>query len=192
MTLTVPKAALAGVMPNTSFAIFMVSIATFNKERVASERFGRCDVVAMVEIRGGGENRRDAQAVGDLGPIIWTSGHFAGHATWERSQLNCSIGQATLRGPPENDASGRSCHRESSTIGWAFCLDKLRVNGTILEVAGGWLASLLQVLDPVYESVRLLPRMPSDGVDDACVNGLSGGRRSKHSSHHEVQAWVGY
>jgi len=52
MTLTVPNAALAGVMPNTSFAIFTASIAAFNEERVASERFGRCDVVDMVEAKG--------------------------------------------------------------------------------------------------------------------------------------------
>jgi len=52
MTLTVPNAALAGVMLNTSFAIFMASIAAFNKDSVVSGRFGRCDVVAMVETRG--------------------------------------------------------------------------------------------------------------------------------------------
>ena len=31
-TLAVPKTALAGVMPITSFAIFMASIAAFNEE----------------------------------------------------------------------------------------------------------------------------------------------------------------
>jgi len=64
MTPTVPKAALAGVMLNTSFAIFMASMAAFNEERVASGRFGRCDFVAMVETRGGWKKRRGTQAVG--------------------------------------------------------------------------------------------------------------------------------
>ena len=69
MTLTAPKAALAGVMPNTSFKIFMASIAAFNEERVASGRFGRCDFVLMVKTRDDWEKRRSAQAVGDLNPI---------------------------------------------------------------------------------------------------------------------------
>jgi len=74
-----PKAALAGVMLNTSFAIFMASIAAFNEERVVSGRFGRCDFVAMVETRRGWKKRRGVHAVRDLGPIIWMSGHFIGH-----------------------------------------------------------------------------------------------------------------
>jgi len=58
MTLTEPKAPLAGVMPNTSFAIFMASMAAFNKERVVSGRFGRCGFVSMAEARGCWEKRR--------------------------------------------------------------------------------------------------------------------------------------
>ena len=38
--LTEPKAALAGVMLETSFARFRVSIAAFNEERELSRRFG--------------------------------------------------------------------------------------------------------------------------------------------------------
>jgi len=116
MTLTVPNAALAGVMLNTSFAIFTASIAAFNKERAVSGRFGRCDVVAMVETRGGWGKRRGANAVRGLGPITWTSGNFVGHAfdahltrpghaTCEFSHSepidegSCSIDRPVLHGP---------------------------------------------------------------------------------------------
>ena len=91
ITLTEPKAALAGVMLNTSFAIFIASIAAFNKEIAVSGRFGRCDFVAMVETRGGWRKRRGVQAVWDPGPIIWMGGNFVRHrpgpATWGRRQL---------------------------------------------------------------------------------------------------------
>jgi len=39
--LTEPKTALAGVILETSFARFMVSMATFNEESVPSRPFGR-------------------------------------------------------------------------------------------------------------------------------------------------------
>ena len=90
ITLTEPKAALAGVILNTSFAIFIASIAAFNEEIAVSGRFGRREFVAMVETRGG-RKRRGVQAVRDPGPIIWMGGNFVGHrpgpATWERRQL---------------------------------------------------------------------------------------------------------
>lgn len=52
ITLTEPKAALAGVMPNESFARLTPSIAAFKEERVVSRRFGRWGLVAMVKTRG--------------------------------------------------------------------------------------------------------------------------------------------
>jgi len=52
MTLTVPSAAVAGVMFSISFAIFTASMAEFKEERVASRRFGRWDFASMVKIRG--------------------------------------------------------------------------------------------------------------------------------------------
>jgi len=55
MTLAEPKMALAGVTAETSFARFKASMAAFSKERVPSRPFGRWDLVAMVEVRGGCE-----------------------------------------------------------------------------------------------------------------------------------------
>jgi len=52
ITLTEAKAALAGVPPITSFAIFMASIATFNVERATSRRFGGWDFGSIIESRG--------------------------------------------------------------------------------------------------------------------------------------------
>jgi len=80
MTLTVPNAALAGVMLNTSFAMFMASMAAFNKDSVVSGRFGRCDVVAMIETRGGWGKQRGEKGCGvgprrynlDERPFCWT------------------------------------------------------------------------------------------------------------------------
>ena len=51
-TLTEPKAALAGVMLDISFARFKASMATFNGEIVPSRSFGRWDLASMVRIRG--------------------------------------------------------------------------------------------------------------------------------------------
>ena len=48
---TEPKTALAGVMLETSFARFRVSMATFSKERAPSRPFGRWDLAAMVEMQ---------------------------------------------------------------------------------------------------------------------------------------------
>ena len=47
--MTVLKTALAGVMLETSPAIFMASMAAFNVETTPSLPFGRWDLVAMVE-----------------------------------------------------------------------------------------------------------------------------------------------
>ena len=52
MTVTEPRAALAGVMLNASFAMFMVSMATFKEERTVSRRFGRWGLGSMVKSRG--------------------------------------------------------------------------------------------------------------------------------------------
>jgi len=52
---TVPKAALAGVMSETSFARFTMSMATFNEERAPSRFLGCWDSVVIAETRGGGE-----------------------------------------------------------------------------------------------------------------------------------------
>ena len=51
-TLTEPNTALAGAMPEISFARFSVSIVTFNDERVPSRSFGRWGFASMVEGRG--------------------------------------------------------------------------------------------------------------------------------------------
>jgi hypothetical protein len=53
--LTVPKAALAGVMLEIFSARFMASMAAFNEETAFSRPFGRWDLVAMVEIQGSHE-----------------------------------------------------------------------------------------------------------------------------------------
>jgi len=45
--LTEPKAALAGVTLETSFARFTASMATFNEERIPSRSFGRLDLVSI-------------------------------------------------------------------------------------------------------------------------------------------------
>ena len=57
ITLTEAKAALAGVIAITSFAIFIASIAAFNEERVTSRLFGRWGFGSMVETRGSCEQR---------------------------------------------------------------------------------------------------------------------------------------
>jgi len=46
---TVIKAALAGVMLETSFARFRTSMATFSEERTPFRPFGRWNSAAMVE-----------------------------------------------------------------------------------------------------------------------------------------------
>jgi len=53
--LTEPKATVAGVTLEASFARFTMSIATFNEEMTPSCFLGCCDSVAMVEMRGGCE-----------------------------------------------------------------------------------------------------------------------------------------
>ena len=50
--LTVPKAALAGVMLEISFARFRASMATFSEETTPSRPFGRRNLAAMVEAQG--------------------------------------------------------------------------------------------------------------------------------------------
>ena len=47
-----PKAALAGVMLEISFARFRVSMATFSEERALSRPFGRWDLASMVRMQG--------------------------------------------------------------------------------------------------------------------------------------------
>lgn len=47
-----PNAALAGVIPEASFARFMASMAAFNKEIVPSRPLDCCDVVFIVETQG--------------------------------------------------------------------------------------------------------------------------------------------
>ena len=80
ITLTQPKAALAGVMPSTSFAIFMASMAAFNKERAVSGRFGRCDFVSMLSRNWRWmEETAWRASVRDPGTIIWMGGHIVGH-----------------------------------------------------------------------------------------------------------------
>ena len=49
---TEPKAALAGVMLETSFARFSASMAMSNEDRKPSGPFGCWDLVAMVETQG--------------------------------------------------------------------------------------------------------------------------------------------
>jgi len=51
----VPKAALAGVMSEASFARFTMSMATFNEERTPSRFLGCWDLVDIVAMRGGRE-----------------------------------------------------------------------------------------------------------------------------------------
>lgn len=46
------NAALAGVMPVASFARFKSRITVFSDERTSLSPFGRCDLVAMVEMQG--------------------------------------------------------------------------------------------------------------------------------------------
>jgi len=53
--LTVPKAALAGVTSETSFARFTMSMAIFNEERALSRFLGCWDLVVIVATRGGRE-----------------------------------------------------------------------------------------------------------------------------------------
>lgn len=50
---TEPKAALAGVMVDLSFARFRVSMGTFSFEKVSPCSFGRWDVEAIIDARGG-------------------------------------------------------------------------------------------------------------------------------------------
>jgi len=49
--MTAPKGALAGEIPQTSFARFMASIATFNEERAPSCLFDCCDLACMAELQ---------------------------------------------------------------------------------------------------------------------------------------------
>lgn len=51
MTLTEPNAALAGVMFTLSSPRFMVSMATFSKDRTSAPRFDRGAVESMVKTR---------------------------------------------------------------------------------------------------------------------------------------------
>lgn len=51
-----PKIALAGVMLETSFARFTVSMAAFSKERASSRRFVRWDFASMAEVQDNCEN----------------------------------------------------------------------------------------------------------------------------------------
>jgi len=51
----VPKAALAGVMLEASFARLRKSMATFSEERALPRPFGRWDLAAMVGMQGGCE-----------------------------------------------------------------------------------------------------------------------------------------
>ena len=53
MMLTEPKAALAGVIHETSFARFIASMATFNEERVPSRPSSRWDLADMETQCGG-------------------------------------------------------------------------------------------------------------------------------------------
>ena len=55
ITLTEPKTALAGVMLESSFAIFKASMVTFNAEILPSRPLGRWDSASMAEVRGGYE-----------------------------------------------------------------------------------------------------------------------------------------
>ena len=55
ITLTDPKAALAGVILESSFARFMASIAAFNVEIMPSRPLGRWGSASMVETRSGCE-----------------------------------------------------------------------------------------------------------------------------------------
>ena len=51
-TLTEPKTALAGVMLETSFAMFMASMAAFSEEMALPRPLGRWDPASMVEADG--------------------------------------------------------------------------------------------------------------------------------------------
>ena len=62
-TLTEPNTALAGVILAASFARFVISMATFNKERGPSRRLCRREFASMVDSRGGCEKWRCRQAV---------------------------------------------------------------------------------------------------------------------------------
>jgi hypothetical protein len=57
-TLTKPKAALAGGMPEISFAKFAASIATFSFERIAFRLFSRLGFAVIFEAGGRGEKQR--------------------------------------------------------------------------------------------------------------------------------------
>lgn len=63
--LTKPKAALAGVMLEISFARFRASMAKFNVERALFPPFCRRDAEAIVEPRGRGRELGDKQAAKD-------------------------------------------------------------------------------------------------------------------------------
>jgi len=66
--LTEPKTALAGVILETSFARFMVSMATFNEEMAPSRPFGCWGLASIVEIQRSGQNTVLCAAVRNLRP----------------------------------------------------------------------------------------------------------------------------
>lgn len=133
-------------------------MAAFNRERVTSERFGRCDFVAMVEAKIGRKKQRGAQVVRDLGPVAWMGGHSVGHGPdtpWIRHSDTGTKGVVRSTDHCTSwTAGGRYAPKllKSVTTGRSFCRDEPHANETALEVVGGWLAYLLQVLDLIYES----------------------------------------
>ena len=73
ITLTESKAALAGVMFDTPFARFKVSMAAFNAEIGPSRSLCRRELVSMVEIRGSCKRtvQREGREEGPPDPDIY-------------------------------------------------------------------------------------------------------------------------
>jgi len=122
ITLTDPKTALAGVILETSFARFMVSMATFNAEMAPSRSFGRWDSASMV----GARKRCDVKAVRKAPPFCHdTPSRKQTHLNTASDQLHFVCSAASRSKYPEQMpySLAQCCVSTSVSLStWSFWL----------------------------------------------------------------------